>query len=218
MAEILSVGHGLPPGIFVPLPDAPRRPLPLDGVKVSAGFPSPAADYEDARLDINDYLVRNPVSTFFFAVQGDSMQGAEIFDGDILVVDRSIRARHGHVVVAFINGERLGEAPLSPWRPSSAGCREPGLSGAGDSGRHGPRGVGGGGWQVQALCRLIPVPIFALVDCNNFYASCEKLFNPTPEGPPGRRPLEQRWLCRRTQRRGQGARHPHGCPVVQDPG
>jgi DNA polymerase V len=105
MPETLSVSF--PPGIFVPLPDAQCRPLPLDGVKVSAGFPSPAADYEDARLDINDYLVRNPVSTFFFAVQGDSMQGAEIFDGDILVVDRSIRARHGHVVVAFINGERL---------------------------------------------------------------------------------------------------------------
>lgn len=41
-------------------------PLPFDGVKISAGFPSPAADYEDKRLDINDYLVRNPVSTFFF--------------------------------------------------------------------------------------------------------------------------------------------------------
>ena len=107
MAEMLSIGHGLPPGIFVPLPDAPRRPLPLDGVKISAGFPSPAADYEDARLDINEYLVSNPVSTFFFAVQGDSMQGAEIFDGDVLVVDRSVRARHGHVVIAFINGERL---------------------------------------------------------------------------------------------------------------
>ena len=107
MAEMLSIGPGLPPGIFVPLPDAPRRPLPLDGVKISAGFPSPAADYEDARLDINEYLVRNPVSTFFFAVQGDSMQGAEIFDGDILVVDRSVRAVHGHVVIAFINGERL---------------------------------------------------------------------------------------------------------------
>ena len=107
MGDVLSIGPGLPPGIFVPLPDAPCRPLPLDGVKVSAGFPSPAADYEDARLDINDYLVRNPVSTFFFAVKGDSMEGAEIFDGDILVVDRSIRARHGHIVIAFINGERL---------------------------------------------------------------------------------------------------------------
>lgn len=92
---------------ILPAPNAPKQFLPLDVVKVSAGFPSPAADYEDNRLDINEYLVRNPVSTFFFPVQGDSMQGAEIFDGDILVVDRSIRARHGHIVIAFVNGERL---------------------------------------------------------------------------------------------------------------
>jgi len=96
-----------PSGRFVPLPDAPRQALPLDAGKVSAGFPSPAADYEDKRLDINEYLVRNPVSTFFFPVQGESMQGAEIFDGDILVVDKSVRPRHGHIVVAFVNGERL---------------------------------------------------------------------------------------------------------------
>lgn len=94
-------------GLFIPLFGAPRIDLPLDAVKVSAGFPSPAADYEDKRLDINEYLVRNPVSTFFFPVQGESMQGAEIFDGDILVVDRSIPAQHGHIVIAFVNGERL---------------------------------------------------------------------------------------------------------------
>lgn len=94
-------------GIFVPLIGAPRQELPLGAVKVSAGFPSPAADYEDKRLDINEYLVRNPVSTFFFAVEGDSMEGAEIFDGDILVVDKSVRPRHGHIVVAFVDGERL---------------------------------------------------------------------------------------------------------------
>jgi DNA polymerase V len=94
-------------GVFTPLPDAPRLALPLDGVKVSAGFPSPAADYEDKRLDINDYLIRNPVSTFFFPVEGDSMEGAEIFAGDILVVDKSIAPQHGHVVVAFVDGERL---------------------------------------------------------------------------------------------------------------
>jgi len=82
-------------------------PLPLGLTPVSAGFPSPAEDYEDRRLDINEYLVRNPVSTFFFPVQGDSMQGAEIFHGDILVVDRSVTPRHGHIVVAFLNGERL---------------------------------------------------------------------------------------------------------------
>ena len=94
-------------GIFMPLPGAPRLPLPLDEVRVSAGFPSPAADYEDKRLDINEYLVRNPVSTFFFSVEGDSMQGAEIFDGDILVVDKSIRPRHGQIVIAFVDGQRL---------------------------------------------------------------------------------------------------------------
>ena len=97
----------IPTGFLVPLPDAPHLALPLDAIKISAGFPSPAADYEDKRLDINEYLIRNPVSTFFFPVQGESMQGAEIFDGDILVVDRSVRARHGHIVVAFVNGERL---------------------------------------------------------------------------------------------------------------
>lgn len=95
------------PGTFIPLPGAPRLALPLDEVRVSAGFPSPAADHEERRLDINDYLVRNPVSTFFFSVEGVSMEGAEIFDGDILVVDKSVRPRHGHVVIAFVDGERL---------------------------------------------------------------------------------------------------------------
>lgn len=94
-------------GLFIPLPGAPRLALPIDAVKLSAGFPSPAADYEESRLDINEYLVRNPVSTFFFPVQGDSMEGAEIFDGDILVVDKSVPARHGHIVVAFVDGLRL---------------------------------------------------------------------------------------------------------------
>ena len=94
-------------GCFVPLPGAPKCYRPLDEMRVSAGFPSPAADYEDQRLDINDYLVRNPVSTFFFVVEGDSMQGAEIFDGDVLVVDKSVRPRHGHIVIAFVDGQRL---------------------------------------------------------------------------------------------------------------
>lgn len=106
MPEVLpSSGHRL--GLFVPLAHAPACPLPLDEVRVSAGFPSPAADYAEKTLDINEYLVRNPVSTFFFAVEGDSMQGAEIFDGDILVVDKSLEPRHGHIVIAFVDGERL---------------------------------------------------------------------------------------------------------------
>lgn len=99
--------EGFPFGFAAAAEFPPPLPLPFDGVKISAGFPSPAADYEDKRLDINDYLVKNPVSTFFFPVQGDSMEGAEIFEGDVLVVDKSVEARHGHVVVAFVNGERL---------------------------------------------------------------------------------------------------------------
>lgn len=81
--------------------------IPLGATPISAGSPSPAEDYAQKRLDINEYLVRNPVSTFFFTVKGDSMEDADIFEGDILVVDRSIEAAHGHIVVAFLNGERL---------------------------------------------------------------------------------------------------------------
>jgi DNA polymerase V len=95
------------PEIHRPMPSPRPCALPLDSGKVSAGFPSPAADYEERRLDINTYLVSNPVATFFFPVEGRSMEGAEIFAGDVLVVDRSITPRHGHIVVAFVNGERL---------------------------------------------------------------------------------------------------------------
>lgn len=61
----LSLALADQPGVFVPLLHTLRLPIPIDEVRVSAGFPSPAADYEDKRLDINEYLVRNPVSTFF---------------------------------------------------------------------------------------------------------------------------------------------------------
>ena len=93
--------------LLLPALDAPAMFIPIGATPVSAGFPSPAEDYAQKRLDINDYLVRNPVSTFFFTVKGDSMKEADIFEGDILVVDRSIEPTHGHIVIAFVNGERL---------------------------------------------------------------------------------------------------------------
>lgn len=93
--------------LLLPALDAPAMFLPIGVTPVSAGFPSPAEDYAQKRLDINEYLVRNPVSTFFFTVKGDSMQEADIFEGDILVVDRSLEPAHGRIVVAFVNGERL---------------------------------------------------------------------------------------------------------------
>lgn len=81
--------------------------IPLGMSPVSAGFPSPAEDYAEGGLNVHSYLVRNPVATFFFPVRGDSMQGAGILDGDILVVDRSVTPVDGHIVVAFVQDERL---------------------------------------------------------------------------------------------------------------
>jgi len=82
----------------------PRRPLPLAGESVAAGFPSPADDYIDVGIDLNDTLIRHPSSTFFLRVSGDSMTGAGIQHGDLLVVDRSLEARPGQIVVAVLDG------------------------------------------------------------------------------------------------------------------
>lgn len=65
-----------------------------------AGFPSPAADYVETALDLHEYLIANPVATFYAQVRGDSMIDERIHDGDILVVDRSVTARHNRVVIA----------------------------------------------------------------------------------------------------------------------
>jgi DNA polymerase V len=86
-----------------PSPDPAESPLFL--VKCPAGFPSPAADYVESGLDLNDYLVKHRAATFIFDVWGDSMIGAGIFDGDKIIVDRAVEARHGMLVVAIINGE-----------------------------------------------------------------------------------------------------------------
>lgn len=72
---------------------------------VRAGFPNPAEDAGGFALDLNELLVRRPISTFYLRVEGDSMQGAGIRSGDIVVVDKSIEPRSGDVVVAAIDGE-----------------------------------------------------------------------------------------------------------------
>ena len=78
--------------------------LPLASSTVAAGFPSPADDYIDVGIDLNEVLIRHPSSTFFLRVSGDSMVEAGIQDGDLLVVDRSLDARPGQVVVAVLDG------------------------------------------------------------------------------------------------------------------
>lgn len=79
--------------------------LPLFLESVSAGFPSPADDYLEAKLDLNDLLIKNPAATFFVRVTGDSMINAGINSGDILVVDRSLDPKDSSIVIAVINGE-----------------------------------------------------------------------------------------------------------------
>ncbi len=73
--------------------------------EIQCGFPSPAADYLEDHLSLNDHLVKKPAATFFMRAKGDSMTGAGVFPGDLLIVDRSITAKSGHIVVASINGE-----------------------------------------------------------------------------------------------------------------
>jgi len=72
---------------------------------IPAGFPSPADDFLEKRLDLNDYLVKNKAATFLVRVEGTSMENAGIFDGDVLVVDRSIEASDGKIILGALNGE-----------------------------------------------------------------------------------------------------------------
>lgn len=78
---------------------------PLFLNSVQAGFPSPADDYIERKLDLNEHLVAHPAATFFVRVEGDSMLGVGIHKGDILIVDRSLAAESGSIVIAFLNGE-----------------------------------------------------------------------------------------------------------------
>jgi len=83
----------------------PPRPLRRYLCRVAAGFPSPADDHLEGPLDLNEHLVEHPAATFVVKVQGDSMAGAGIRDGDLLVVDRAREARDGSIVVAVVDGE-----------------------------------------------------------------------------------------------------------------
>ena len=78
---------------------------PLFISQVPAGFPSPADDYMDKQLDLNEHFIKHPAATFYCRVSGQSMTGAGIFDGDLLIVDRAVNPVHGDVVLAALNGE-----------------------------------------------------------------------------------------------------------------
>lgn len=89
--------HSAVPGVPLPLPYA-------DG-GVRAGFPSPAQDYIAETIDLNDLLIDHPASTFFARVRGDSMLDADIHDGDLVIVDKSLTAQHGDLAICCLDGD-----------------------------------------------------------------------------------------------------------------
>lgn len=104
-----------------------RLPLFLAGVQ--AGFPSPADDFIDKRLDLNEHLIKHPAATFFVRAVGNSMLGVGIHNGDLLIVDRAAEAQVGKTIIAAVHGEltvkrlekrgeRLMLVPANPDYPS----------------------------------------------------------------------------------------------------
>ncbi len=99
---------------------------PILSSSVSAGFPSPADDYIEGQLDLNEYFVKHPAATFYVRVTGESMTGAGILPGDILVVDRSLDAAHDSIVIAVVDNEltvkrlyrKNGRIELRPENPA----------------------------------------------------------------------------------------------------
>ena len=103
---IPALSHHPPFGIpLAVVTQAGRLLLPVGAGRAAAGFPSPATDHIDQCLDLTEYLVLHPEATFFLRVKGDSMTGAGIHHGDLLIVDRSLEPLSGRVVVAALNGE-----------------------------------------------------------------------------------------------------------------
>ncbi len=92
--------------LFLPRPSKTTT-LPLYSSPLSAGFPSPADDYVEDTIDLNDLLIHNRPATYLVRVSGSSMEGAAICDGDLLVVDASLRPMHNKIVVAAVEGEFL---------------------------------------------------------------------------------------------------------------
>lgn len=120
MDQLLT--HTFPMNLWRPAAIWRQVPLPLFTGKVAAGFPSPADDYIEKTLDLNELLVKKPAATFFARAQGESMIGAGIHPNDILVVDRSIDPVPGKIVICALNGEltvKRIERDLGQWRLKS---------------------------------------------------------------------------------------------------
>ena len=94
----------LPPSTPVPVPLAPVW-VQAARVSVQAGFPSPAEDHQVDRIELMSQLVKHPQATFYVRIQGDSMRDAGILNGSVVLVDKAIKPRHGHIVIAVVDGD-----------------------------------------------------------------------------------------------------------------
>lgn len=102
-----------------PCAESPRALyMPFSANTISAGFPSPANDYLESRIDLNEELIKNPSSTFFARVSGLSMLGAGIDENDILIIDKSIQPRNGCIAVCCLDGEFTLKRICIVWSPS----------------------------------------------------------------------------------------------------
>lgn len=109
--------------LAVPDLDAPALELPLFLSPATCGFPSPAQDYVEQTIDLNQICIEHPAATFYVRASGHSMVNAGINDGDLLIVDRAIKASHGAIVLACLDGEftvkRLQERPFPALLPAN---------------------------------------------------------------------------------------------------
>lgn len=110
---------------LIPVNNPDRQPIPLFLEGCAAGFPSPAADYVSEELDLNEYCVRHPAATYYVRAHGNSMNDVGMRDGDLLVVDRAERPKHGDIVIAEVEGgftvKKLLTSPrltLQPMNPA----------------------------------------------------------------------------------------------------
>jgi DNA polymerase V len=123
--KLIAMPHSLHKTIIAPALGQQPAHTPLYGHKVEAGFPSPADDYIEGRLSLDEHLIQHRDATFFVRAKGNSMIGAGIYDGDLLVVDRSLTPSSGDIVIAVLDAEltvkrlikRDGSVLLKPENP-----------------------------------------------------------------------------------------------------
>lgn len=101
----IKASHTVPDGAFIPAENRTKLQIPLASSSVPAGFASPAEPYLHDYLDFNEYLILHPAATIALRCGGDSMLDAGIHKGDLLIIDRSLSARHGHIVLADLGGK-----------------------------------------------------------------------------------------------------------------